>query len=133
MLAGKTAREGFTRLMQTAATELTRADQPRGCMLWLAVPTCSPKYESLQTEMNRLRDQSESVWVRRLEEAVQSGELPGATDIALLASYFRTTLAGMSLQSRSGATEAQLRQIGELAMKVWPVPAGAQSRVRSSR
>ncbi len=43
MESGTTARESFQALFQTAAVELTRVDQPRGCMLALALPTCSPE------------------------------------------------------------------------------------------
>lgn len=117
---GKTAREGFSRLLEVSAIELTRPDQPRGCLLWLALPTCSPKYEKFQAQLNQLRDETEEVWLHRLQEAVDSKELPESTDIHLLASYFRTTLAGMSLQSRSGATRTQLMQLAKLAMGVWP-------------
>lgn len=125
----KTAREAFSKLLQVSAVELTRPDQPRGCLLWLALPTCSPKYEKFQEQMNQLRDETEAVWLERLQEAVESGELPKSTDIRLFASYFRTTLAGMSLQSRSGATREQLMHIGKLAMGIWPATA-ARSRRR---
>jgi AcrR family transcriptional regulator len=117
---GKTAREGFAKLFELSASELTRSDQPRGCLLWLALPTCSPKYEKLQSEMNRLRDVSEAGWLQRLQEAVRLKELPKNTDLDLLASYFRTTLAGMSLQARSGATKEQLMKVGKLALAIWP-------------
>ncbi|GGH06693.1 TetR/AcrR family transcriptional regulator [Silvibacterium dinghuense] len=119
---GKTAREGFAKLFEVSANELTRTDQPRGCLLWLALPTCSPKYEKLQDEMNRLRASSEAGWLKRLREAVRLKELPKNTDIDLLASYFRTTLSGMSLQARSGATKEQLMKIGQLALAIWPKP-----------
>ncbi|UWZ82786.1 TetR/AcrR family transcriptional regulator [Occallatibacter riparius] len=118
----KTAREAFSKLLHVSAIELTRPDQPRGCLLWLALPTCTPKYEKFQEQMNQFRDETEAVWLERLHEAVESGELPKSTDIRLIASYFRTTLAGMSLQSRSGATRKQLIHIGELAMAIWPAP-----------
>lgn len=122
----KTAREAFRKLLETSAIELTRPDQPRGCLLWLALPTCSPKYERFQEQMNQLRDETEAVWLERLQEAVESGELPASTDIHLLASYFRTTLAGMSLQSRSGVSRELLMDIGELAMRVWPAPSASR-------
>jgi AcrR family transcriptional regulator len=120
VIEGKTAREGFSKLLEVSAIELTRSDQPRGSLLWLALPTCSPKYEKFREQLNQLRDQTEEVWLQRLREAVESKELPKSTDIRLLAAYFRTTLAGMSLQSRSGATRNQLMQIGKLAMEIWP-------------
>src|SRR5580658_3100363 len=43
---GKTAKAGFTNLFKLAAIEMTRSGQPRGCMLAVSLPTCSPKYDS---------------------------------------------------------------------------------------
>jgi AcrR family transcriptional regulator len=72
---GKTAKAAFTNLFKLAAIEMTRSDQPRGCMLAVALPTCSPKYAKLQKELHRLRPLSETIWVTRLQAAVQSKEI----------------------------------------------------------
>jgi len=117
---GKTAREGFTKLFKLAAKEMTRRDQPRGCMLSLALPTCSPKYDELQKELNRLRMISETIWINRLQAAVQSKEIPKSTNLRLLAAFFRTTLHGMALQACAGASQGLLLEIGKLALQVWP-------------
>ena len=117
---GKTAREGFTKLFKLAAKEMTRRDQPRGCMLSLALPTCSPKYDELQKELDRLRMISETIWINRLQAAVQSKEIPKSTNLRLLAAFFRTTLHGMTLQARAGASQGLLLEIGKLALQVWP-------------
>lgn len=124
---GKTAKEGFTNLFKLAAIEMTRSDQPRGCMLSLALPTCSPRYDELQKELDRLRELSEAIWVSRLQDAVQSKEISKATDVRLLATFFKTTLMGMSLQARSGASRETLMEIGKLALQVWPSAPGAKS------
>jgi TetR/AcrR family transcriptional regulator, copper-responsive repressor len=117
---GKTAREGFTKLFKLAAKEMTRRDQPRGCMLSLALPTCSPKYDELQKELDRLRMISETIWINRLQAAVQSKEIPKSTNLRLLTAFFRTTLYGMTLQARAGASQSLLLEIGKLALQVWP-------------
>lgn len=117
---GKTAREGFTKLFKLAAKEMTRRDQPRGCMLSLALPTCSPKYDELQKELDRLRMISETIWINRLQAAVQSNEIPKSTNLRLLTAFFRTTLYGMTLQARAGASQSLLLEIGKLALQVWP-------------
>jgi AcrR family transcriptional regulator len=117
---GKTAKEGFENLFRVTATELTRKDQPSGCMLCLALPTCSPKYDHLQAELDRLRALSDTVLLKRLEHAVQDKEIPRSTDLRLLVTYFRTTLFGMSLQARAGASRQTLLEVGRLALQVWP-------------
>ncbi|MFC5862388.1 TetR/AcrR family transcriptional regulator [Acidicapsa dinghuensis] len=124
---GKTAKEGFTNLFELAATEMTRNDQPKGCMLSLALPTCSPEYDELQKELERLRMISETVWVKRLQTAVQSKEIPKSTDVHLLATFFKTTLMGMSFQARAGASQQKLMEIGKLALQVWPGRSSSKS------
>jgi AcrR family transcriptional regulator len=122
---GETAKAGFTNLFRLSATEMVRRDQPRGCMLSLALPTCSPEYGNLQKELNRLQCLSETIWMNRLQEAVQSKEIPKSTDLRLLATFFRTTLMGMSLQARAGASMETLMAIGKLALQIWPSPPSA--------
>jgi hypothetical protein len=119
---GVTAKAGFENLFKVAAHELTRKDQPHGCMLLLALPTCSPKYDHLQKELDRLRTLSEDVMLKRLEGGVQKKEIPKSANLLLLVSYFRTTLMGMSQQARAGASEETLLEIGRLALQVWPDP-----------
>ena len=130
VLAGKTAKEGFENLFRVTAIERTRKDQPSGCMLCLALPTCSPKYEHLQKELDRLRDLSDTVLLRRLEEAVQNGEIAPTTDLSLLVDFFRTTLWGMSLKARAGASRETLMDIGKMALQAWP---GAPSNQQTKR
>lgn len=125
--AGKTAKDGFANLFKRAASEMTRDDQPRGCMLCLALPTCSPKYDKLQEEVSQLRDFSEAVWIKRLEAAVRAREIPKSTNIQALVLFFRNTMFGMSLQAKSGASQEDLQQIGKLALRVWPEPRPAKA------
>ena len=120
VIAGKTAKEGFANLFAVTAEELTRKDQPSGCMLCLALPTCSPKYDHLQQELDRLRTLSDAVLLRKLQEGLRNKEIPKSTDLRMLVSYFRTALWGMSLQARAGADRETLLEIGRLALRVWP-------------
>ncbi len=120
VLSGKTAREGVENLFRVTAMERTRKDQPNGCMLCLALPTCSPKYEHLQKELDRLRGLSDAVLLKRLEEGVRNKEIPESTDLALLVDFFRTTLWGMSLKARAGASRETLMEIGKMALQAWP-------------
>lgn len=124
---GKTAKEGFENLFHVAAAELTREDQPRGCMVGLALPTCSPKFAHLQTELDRVRGLSDTVLLSRLERAVRNKEIPKSTDLPALVSYFRTTLLGMSLQARAGASRETLSKVGKLALQIWPTASPLKS------
>ena len=114
------AREAFQGLFETAAFELTRRDQPKGCMLALAMPTCSPKLEPLRSKLNYKRAHSLRGFVKRLRDAIESTELPLSTDIRALADFLMTTLQGMSLQARSGMTREKLVKVGRIALQIWP-------------
>jgi AcrR family transcriptional regulator len=134
VLNGKTAREGVENLFRVTAVERTRKDQPNGCMLCLALPTCSPKYEHLQRELDRLRDLSDTVLLGRLEAGVKNGEIPASTNLSLLVNFFRTTLWGMSLKARAGASRETLIEIGNLALQAWPsAPTDEPRKKRSSK
>jgi AcrR family transcriptional regulator len=123
---GKTAKAGFANLFEAAAIEMSRPGQPKGCMLSLALPTCSPKYDELQKELDDLRAASTDVWLNRLKEAVRLQEIPKSTNLELLVTYFRTTLLGMSLQAREGASQQTLLDIGKMALQVWPGASSAR-------
>jgi len=125
---GKTAKAAFTNVFKLAAVQMTRSDQPRGCMLAVALPTCSPKYDKLQKGLHDLRPLSEKIWVTRLQAAVQAKEIPESTDLHLLATFLRTTLLGMSLQARAGASRETLLKIGKLALQTWPRKVSRESR-----
>jgi len=114
------AREAFQSLFEIAAFELTRRDQPKGCMLALAMPSCSPELEPLRSKLNRKRAHSLAGFVKRLKAAIERKELPISTDINTLADFLMTTLHGMSLQARSGMPREKLLQVGRFALQIWP-------------
>lgn len=114
------ARDAFQHLFEVAAYELTRPKQPRGCMLALSMMTSSPGYKALQKELKRRRAASARAFINRLEDAVREQELPDSSDIAALGSFLMTTLMGMSLQARNGATKNDLLRIASIALEAWP-------------
>ncbi len=110
----------FQNLFNEAAHQLTRADQPRGCMLTLALHNCSPELEPLRNHLNERRAATVDAFEVRLKAARKSRELDDGTDVRGLACFFANTLQGMSLQARAGATRKDLIKIGRWAMKAWP-------------
>jgi AcrR family transcriptional regulator len=114
------ARDSFRSLFDIAAFELTRRDQPKGCMLALSMPTCSPNLEPLRGKINRKRALSLTGFRDRLKAAKDSGELPASVDIEILAEFLMTTLQGMSLRARSGVSREELLKVGRFALQIWP-------------
>jgi AcrR family transcriptional regulator len=114
------ARAAFERLFETAAVELTREDQPRGCMVAIGSVHCAPAGEAVRAALAERRRVGQTAFEARLRRGVDAGELPADTDVAALARLFMTVLEGMSVQARDGAGPDELRAIGRQAMRAWP-------------
>jgi AcrR family transcriptional regulator len=110
----------FQELFDEAAHQLTRDDQPHGCMLTLALHNCSPELEPLRDHLNTRRTAVVDSFELRLKAAQKSHELDGKTDIRGFAWFLANTLQGMSLQARAGATRKDLIKISQWAMRTWP-------------
>ncbi|XYH93228.1 TetR/AcrR family transcriptional regulator [Sorangium sp. So ce1128] len=120
-----TARGAVQRMIETAADEFTRPDQPSGCMIALAGTQCSPGARPLQDLMRGHREAWHASLQARIQRAIEDGELASDTDAAALATFYVTVLLGMSVQARDGASPESLRAAVEAAMRAWPGP-GAQ-------
>jgi AcrR family transcriptional regulator len=113
-------RQAFENLVNAAADELTRSDQPTGCMISLAGTHMSAAHESIRAMLAAQRALSERLLADRLRRGVSRGDLPADTNVEELASFFGTVFRGMAVQARDGLSRAQLRAIGRLAMRAWP-------------
>ena len=125
------ARLAFQRLFEAATHELTRKDQPAGCMLTLALPNCSPAMEPLRAKLNKRRTEMLNAFATRIRAAIRAKELPPSTDATALARFLVATLYGMSLFARTGASRHDLMQVGEMALKAWPGAKGHNAHPKS--
>ncbi len=116
-----TTKGAFEKLVRAAAKELTRPDQPSGCMLSLALNHCSPAAASVQAALTERRAKSLARLQARIEHGIAEGELPPKTDARELARFFMTILQGMSVQARDGASRDSLLATAQAAMRAWPV------------
>jgi AcrR family transcriptional regulator len=93
---------------------------PRGCMVVHGALACGEEAEPVRRELAARREAAVTAIRERFEQAVQGGDLPEGTDCAALSRYVATVMHGLAVQAASGATEAELRQVSELAMQAWP-------------
>ncbi|MGY0642411.1 MAG: TetR/AcrR family transcriptional regulator, partial [Paraglaciecola chathamensis] len=56
----------------------------------------------------------------RLELAIAQKDLPSDTDAAALSRYLCTVINGIAIQASSGATEAQLVEVANMALASFP-------------
>jgi len=120
----------FQELLEEAAHQLTREDQPLGCMLTLALHNCSPQMEPLRQNLNKRRAATVDAFESRLKEAQASHEFDAKIDIRGLACFLANTMQGMSLQARAGATRKDLIKVSQWAMRAWP--SGREQAARTS-
>jgi AcrR family transcriptional regulator len=121
LAADLNARETFHQLAEAVAIELTKPDQPAGCMLSLALNHCSPSADSARSIVLDRREGSLVAFQTRLERAIREKELPAETKARELARFYLTVFQGMSVQARDGASRESLLATAKSAMRAWPV------------
>lgn len=111
-----TATAAFSRILQESAAEFCKPQQPRGCMISIAVLTCAVENQAEAVHVAQLRGLTIKVIQQRLEQAVTEGEFKAGTDSAALARYIGATIQGMSIQAQDGATQKELLSIANIAI-----------------
>jgi AcrR family transcriptional regulator len=115
-----TAREVAEGLFRGEVRLLGDRSNPRGCMFVHAALACGKEAEPVRRELAGRREDAVAAIRERFERAARDGDLPAGTDCAALARYVATVMHGLAVQAVSGATEDELRQVSELAMRAWP-------------
>ncbi|MDI1360686.1 TetR/AcrR family transcriptional regulator [Methylotenera sp.] len=98
---------------------LTNANTPRGCMVVQGALTCGEASAQIQKELMNHRQSYENALKQRFDLAVTQGDLPPHTNSAALAKYLATMHQGLSVQATSGATQAELTEVVNLAIQNW--------------
>ena len=112
--------ETIGQYLRAIAELFTDCDTPSGCFMISASSGMSSSSADI-AEMLRARHLSqERSLFEFFEKRKQSGELTAVTDSALLAKYLACTIQGFSVQARDGATAAELNQLIDVVMKIWP-------------
>ncbi|WP_291877239.1 TetR/AcrR family transcriptional regulator [Caulobacter sp.] len=116
--AGATAREAVAAWLLDSAASLTGSlcDMPRGCMVTLSM-VGEEGHASLGELVRAARLGSLERLKARLDQGVEAGELPAATDVHALARFVQTVQSGMSILARDGATRAELEAVARIAMR----------------
>ncbi|UIJ74071.1 TetR/AcrR family transcriptional regulator [Aurantimonas sp. HBX-1] len=118
--SARTAREAVEAYLLALADALTGSlyESPRGCMVTLSSVGCEGHAE-LGALVRSERSVSLERIKTRLDEAIESGEIPASTDIHALGRFVQTVQSGMSILARDGASSLELRSVAETAMLGW--------------
>ena len=119
-LEASTARGVAERLLRGALAMQTSTSDPKGCLGVISAATCGAEAEPIKAEVVKRRASSEAALIHRFAQAQQAGELPDGMTPKALTRFLYAILQGLALQSGSGASAAELHQLVETSMAVWP-------------
>lgn len=94
----------------------------KGCMVVLAATNCTNESSDVLDELAARRRLAERMVRDRIAAGRDAGELPANTDVEALAALIITTLYGLSIKARDGASRASMRKVVEQVMSMWPRP-----------
>jgi len=115
-----TAERCIRRLLMETVDSFFAPHGIRGCMVILAATNCSIQSSDVVAELTKRRRMAERMLRERIVAGQSAGELPDDADIDSLAGLVVTTLYGLSIKARDGASRASLRKIVEQALRAWP-------------
>jgi AcrR family transcriptional regulator len=129
-LAEPTAERAMRRLLMDTIESICDPKLPRGCMVVLAATNCTVESHDVRDALADRRHAAERIIRDRIAAGLVAGELAAGTDVGTLAGMIVTTLYGLSIKARDGATRASLRKVVEQTMLAWPrrTPPGKRSQ-----
>lgn len=105
-----------------SAEILLSPDTPCGCMVVLAAVNISQEEKKIIEAIKEMRLATKTMFAERLRRAIQDGQISPDTDVPALSAALNTLLEGMSLQSRDGIFQSELKAIASHALKMLPPP-----------
>jgi AcrR family transcriptional regulator len=115
-----TARGVAERLLRGTLDIQTGGNDPRACLGVISMVACTTQAESIKMDVIARRAPSDRALVERFERAKAEGDLPAGIEPAALATYIMAILQGMGVQASGGATPAQLEQLMQTTLAMWP-------------
>jgi AcrR family transcriptional regulator len=119
-LEAPTARGVAERLLRGSLEMQMSTCDPKGCLGVISAATCGAEAEPIKAEVVKRRASSEAALIKRFAEAQAAGEFPAGMTPEALTRFLFAILQGLALQGGSGATCAELSQLVETSMAVWP-------------
>jgi AcrR family transcriptional regulator len=108
-LEGRPVREGLARVYELALQLYCPADAAaRGCLLIGTAATEAPRDEAIRQALGESLRGFTAAFEARLRRAVDDGELPPATDVAMRAQLASAVLHSMALRARAGDARQDL-------------------------
>ncbi|WP_267394771.1 MULTISPECIES: TetR/AcrR family transcriptional regulator [unclassified Sphingomonas] len=119
-LEAPTARGVAERLLRGSLAVQSSSCDPKGCLGVISTTACGVEAEPIKAEVMKRRASSQEALIARFQQAVDAGEVPDHLTATALARYLFALLQGLAIQGGSGATCAELGQLVETSLAVWP-------------
>jgi AcrR family transcriptional regulator len=118
--AATDTKTAFRGLLKKGAYEITREDQPVGCMISLACIQVPPALEPVRQLMAGYRCGAEAAMAERIRRGIEESDVPNSTNVQALAAFYSALSRGMAVLARDGATRERLLEIVDIGMQAWP-------------
>lgn len=118
--AAPSALEAARGLMTAAARAYTGEDTPSGCLMASATASGSAASADVQRVVADIRRSVRCSLQAKIDQDMQAGRLPPATNAAALAGLVMAVMQGMSVLARDGMERPALLGIAEASLQAWP-------------
>jgi AcrR family transcriptional regulator len=126
-----TAAKVIHALLTQAANMLAEGSHAAGCLVTKGALACSAEGEHMQTLLSGYRKSTEAKLAQRFERARAEGDLSADTDALALARLVMTLHQGMTVQAVSGATQAELLAMVDMATALITAYVGTTQQVHT--
>lgn len=113
-----TAARAIERMFREGIELYTRRQGPRGCMVVSSATNCTDENGPVGEWLSEHRRARTASIAKRIQQAVQTGELSRGTDVAMLGDLYAATLHGISIQARDGVTRKRLLALVPTLLKL---------------
>lgn len=118
-LTAETARGVASNLLY-GAIETIVGDECRGCLGVMSAVVCQSAEESIREDVARRSESSRNALIERMRQAIADGDFTTPVEPEAIARYLIALLQGMAVQAGVGANRAQLEEVVEAALAIWP-------------
>ncbi|MDU5779349.1 MAG: TetR/AcrR family transcriptional regulator [Pantoea sp.] len=120
----KSVAEAIEGWFRATAACFTNCDTPAGCFFICTSTALSSSSSEIAHMLRQQHDAQQQTLLDFLTARQQRGDIPAQVDILSLARYLACMLQGMSVRAREGAPKADLDNIIDTLMAMWPALTG---------
>jgi len=120
----KSVAEAIENWFRATAACFTNCDTPAGCFFICTSTALSSSSSEIAHMLRQQHDAQQQTLLDFLTARQQRGDIPAQVDILSLARYLACMLQGMSVRAREGAPKADLDNIIDTLMAMWPALTG---------